>query len=421
MSNSSASPNASLGHTRGVLRSSLGVMRKVLLHRATISVVVVFVIVGLLIVFAWLLARPNGELYFASFPAVAGDTKKNELATDLFERADATVEHAADLYKILPQAVEYPEHAVPIPPSTPPSATGIRQLIHSFVLSTIIEKENTKFSIQFDLLAMLEESYAYFGYQNYYVVVKSLDASDKCKPKAVGDCWEIVAKYWPSLLRPEIFVGTKDELAQDLSVLILRGALRNEGDVWQNAAAAEDPPPFIMAAETPSTMQSLESTATGIQMLKLGLAHPNCQDKSEDGCVDAARKLFEQTPSPVAAFGQALIEIDAALRAARRLEPDLEVESHLHVVPRIGRTGHCRANSCGRQSSSTDQGSSSTCSISVGWRRTFSWWDCLGASLARWPTIGALTGKVASARWGKRMTFRRLCSPMLKPPGSTRR
>jgi hypothetical protein len=182
----------------------------------------------------------------------------------------------------------------------------------------------------------VEESYELFGLHDYFVVIREIEP---CRPAAEEKCWRIVAQYWPSRMRPEVFIGTEDQLARDLAVLVLRGAVQNQGDVWRRTAAAREgaAPPFLMAAATPTSMTALEATARGLQILTLGREHPQCRKKAETKleCILLALAAFqqsdelEQTLNPVAAFGHALIELDAAFTAARNMERELTVESHL--------------------------------------------------------------------------------------------
>ena len=316
----------------GVLRFGAAVLSGIRgLFRGRVILILLLLIVG----FAWFLGKPNGELYLAGLPDVLSKPEKKELASRLFQSADATIEKAASLYGLLPLAVDFVRHDVPIPPPAPPSEGGIKKFLPDFDIDATLEQESSRISLQVNALEMLQATYSVFGYSNFYIVFRSVDQV-ACAPGVQGKCWQIVAQYWPSLMHPERLIGNEDQLAEDLAVLVVRGALRNEGDEWRRHAAPADPPPFIMAAETPSTMLGLEATAKGMQMLKLGKSHPECQGKSEEECIEAARALFqlsidrERTLNPVASFGAALIEIDAAQKAARRLESDVRVESHLN-------------------------------------------------------------------------------------------
>jgi hypothetical protein len=275
-------------------------------------------------------AIPRGELRLASFSSVAEDQAKLELATTLFQRADAALFDAETYHKQLSSAVGDGAYDIAIPPPAAPGATGLKQ----FVEDLSVDGSIGDISGKLNLLAILEKSYEWFGFHDFFMVIRELEPVG-CPDGAQGDCRRVVAQYWPSPMRPDEFVGTKEELGRDLAVLVLRGQVRNKGDEWRRVAAADVAPPFLMAPETPSSMAALEATAKGMEILTLGESHPDCLDQAELACIDLAREAFrlsierENTVHPAAAFGQALIELDAALRAARDLDPALTVESHL--------------------------------------------------------------------------------------------
>ncbi|MER8542574.1 hypothetical protein NKH17_24565 [Mesorhizobium sp. M1334] len=220
--------------------------------------------------------------------------------------------------------------------------SNLDEFIESFFIDTSAKSESITFSLRLNALAIIKRTYDLFGLTDYYIVIHSIDAAP-CADESSAKCLAVVAQYWPSALRPQRLVGTKAELAQNLSVLVLRGALRNAGDEWRSQASPGDTPPFIMAPDIPSTMVGLDAVAKGVQLLQLGPAHEACRDKTDLECIKVAQSFFElsiveeakaaeQTLSPIAAFGQSLIEIDSALRASRKLASELTVEGHLHMA-----------------------------------------------------------------------------------------
>ena len=93
-----------------------------------------------------------------------------------------------------------------------------------------------------------------------------------------------------------------------------------------------------MESATPTKMHELEATSKGILILREGFQNPECDPEAPLACIDAVRGYLgratsirgrEEEYSPVGAYGLAMIEIDAAVRAARRGDPALTVLTHL--------------------------------------------------------------------------------------------
>lgn len=307
---------------------NLAAARSLLLNKWTVSVTV-----GLLFV-AWFAGMPRGELRLASFPSVAQDEEKIVLATTLFQRADAAVADAEKHHRQLSFAIASTNYDIEIPPPAAPKGSDLRTFVSDLSLDTAGNAGGTNFSISYNALAILEKTYQWIGKTDYFVVIRDLQ-SEKCSDSGETSCWRMVAQYWPSLMRPSEFSGTKDQLARDLAVLVMRGAAHNQGVTWRRQAARDEPPPFLLADATPNTMESLESAAKGIEILTIGESHPKCQGRSEAECLGSARAEFDlsmaldESLSPAAAYGLALIELDSALRAARKLAVELEVETFL--------------------------------------------------------------------------------------------
>ena len=276
-----------------------------------------------LFLIAWYAGRPSGELQFFALSSVLADSNKLELATEIFHSSEAAIEDASKYHRLLSRGDA--AYQVPIPRSSGPVNIGIRKIIRRLSVTATFDEENSDVFLDVDVVPLLEQIYEWFGWTDYLLVFKTIEPKE-CLLRSQNKCWRVVVQYWPLFEQPNQFIGTKDSISKDLAVLVLRGALKNVGEGT----------PHLPAAATPKTMAELKTAATGMEILKLGTTHADCLDRGSTSCIDLARSALkasvnhEKRLNPVAAYGLALVELHDALRAAKKLEPDLTIEHHLN-------------------------------------------------------------------------------------------
>lgn len=272
-------------------------------------------------------------------PDISSDSQSAKLARHIFYSAEAQLEEAERHYRTLSFLPEGGDYGAAIPPSSRPTKSGIRNFIEDFTVgvATADAEKPLHVTITFNMLTFLEETYEWLGLNNYYVVFKTL-GPEQCSNHEATQCWNSEVHYWPLSPRPKTLSGSSEKISQDLAVLVLRRALHARDARWRTTAAPNDVSPFLLNAATPSTMDSLRAAARGHSILSRGLLHPVCNELTAAGCIEAARQFLLQAKhasanadaySSVAAFGLALLEMDAALRAAQRSDPALSVVTHL--------------------------------------------------------------------------------------------
>ena len=304
------------------------------------------VIVFLLLILAWIAGRPSGTLVYYLMSDIATDPAKAKLADDIFVDAEIAIEAAEDHYRTLSFLAENRGYGATIPPSRGPNTSGIGDFIEEFTVGVATTDAEKPFlvTITFNVLNLLKESYELFGWIDYYVVFKTLNTVSCSEDEAensedeAAKCWSARVHYWPLFPRPIKLSGTSQEISRDLAVLLLHGALHDRDAEWRKSAASNGVPPFLMKTATPSTMHTLEAASKGFSILSRGMDHPACRRNAPFECVEAARKHLAEAKviskdedkfSAVAAFGLALVEMDAAFRAAHRSDSALTVVSHL--------------------------------------------------------------------------------------------
>ncbi len=298
-----------------------------------------------LLFFAWMSGKPSGTLNIYLMSDVSIDPTKKALANELFNKADAEIENARRYYRILSFVPEGSPNTVTIPKRSGPNQSRFRDFVNEFTLGASTQESTNGFylTVKINLLNILEESYKWWGFTDHFLVFTGI-TSVECSDKQKKDCWNVTAQYSPSNPRTINLVGTKEEISRDLAVFILLGALRVRDDVWQKSSST-DVQPYLKESAVPSKMVELEATAKGIEILKDGMRHSACMDKDSNYCLNRARNALETSIRHsqenenryilVAAYGLAFIEIDAAIRAARRLEPSLTVIKHLQKAERF--------------------------------------------------------------------------------------
>ena len=318
-----------------IYRRILFVCRRILANKWT------YLIIFLLVLFlAWMGGRPSGSLKVYLIPDISNDLTKNNLANKIFNGADAAIDDAKKYYQILSFDPNDNRHTVTIPERSGPNQFEIRDFIEEIRLGAATQEHPNGFSltVKVNVLNILEESYKWFGLIDYFLVFRGI-TSEQCSDVTKEDCWNITVEYWPSTMRTMVLTGTREEISQDLAVVILRGALRVRDDAWRKKAPLEATPPYLMATDIPENMAELEATAKGIEIIRTGESHSECIGKSKMDCLTHAREILNTTIgasqgskpkyTTVGAYGLALVEIDAAVRAARRLEPSQTVLQHL--------------------------------------------------------------------------------------------
>ena len=296
-------------------------------------------IVLLLLILAWIAGRPSGTLDYYLMSDIATDPAKAKLADDIFGDAEIAIEAAEDHYRTLSFLAENRDYGATIPPSRGPNKSGIRDFIEEFTVgvATTDAEKPIHVTITFNVLNLLKKSYELFGWIDYYVVFKTLKTVS-CSKAEAAECWSARVHYWPLFPRPVKLFGTSQEISQDLAVLLLHGALHDRDAEWRKSAASNGVPPFLMKTATPPTMHTLEAASKGFSILSRGMDHPDCRRNVAFECVEAARKHLAEAEvisededkfSAVAAFGLALVEMDAAFRAAQRFDSALTVVRHL--------------------------------------------------------------------------------------------
>jgi hypothetical protein len=290
-------------------------------------------VIVVLFVAAWLAGMPSGALRFAMVDDVGDDAAKADVARAIFERVDAGIEAAVKFHRQVSFIQEDGAYDVDIPAPPPHSSIGIEKYLRSASVEAALKEENTSIELKFDIVALIEKTYEWFGLFDYYLVIRGIEPTS-CLPDQTGGCWKLIAQFRPSNLHADEFVGTEESLARDLAVFVVRGAARNKGDEWR-ATANDRNPSFLTEPAIPVTIGALQQTAEGLDILQLGLAHPRCFQLTPLHCIDLARRALTfgtvqaRTVNPVSAYGRALIELDAGLRAAESLAPELIVEQHL--------------------------------------------------------------------------------------------
>lgn len=276
-------------------------------------------------------------------PDVLEDKEKSPLARDLFHTADARIESAEIHYRTLSFLPEGAQYGAMIPNSAGPEKSGIRDFIEVFTVGVANQdaKAGLHISLTLNMLALLEKTYALFGLVDYFIVFKTIE-EEHCQDQHDTECWNVVVQYWPSTMRTARFSGTREEISSDLAVLVLRGALRVRDDSWRQSASRHDSSPYLMEPDMPATMAELEATAKGISILTKGTVHPSCTNRDPTSCLAVAVDSLstttysedkqDHTYTPVGAYGLAIVNIDSAVRAARRGDSALTVVKYLRYA-----------------------------------------------------------------------------------------
>ena len=322
---------------------------------------IILLVLLILLILAWMVGKPSGTLNIYLMDDVSKDPMKKALANELFSKADAEIEKARRYYRILSFVPEGSPNTVTIPEHSEPNQSSFRDIFNELAIgaSTQEQSNGLYLEIKINLLKFLEPSYKWFGFTDYFLVFSSITSAE-CSDKVNKVCWNVTAQYSPSTLRTIDLVGTKEEISRDLAVFVLLGALRVRDDLWRNSLPTEVPPPFLKESAVPRSMVELAATANGIKILKDGMRHFDCMDKDSNKCLDYARTALDtkfghsQGYTPVAAYGLALVEIDAAIRAARRLEPSLAVIKHLQKAEKFTYTAFSSDFLSARMESSSD-------------------------------------------------------------------
>lgn len=285
------------------------------------------------------MGRPTGTLKPFFLPSVLEDSSNLKLAAELFNKVDTFVEVAERHYKTISFVDQQKSHGAVIPSIGGPERTGIRRYIEDFTVGAANQNDSSiSITLTIDVLEILESSYTFFGMTDYYILFKEI-STEQCAELPNHDCLTVVVQYWPSKLRTATFHGTRDEVAGDIAVLILRGALRTRDSIWRNSAQSDDTPPFLLEPDTPETMSALRSAANGISILMAGSIHQACIDRARSYCLELATdelrkstnitKPNESTYNPVAAYGLALLQIANAVQSASQGDSALTVVYHL--------------------------------------------------------------------------------------------
>ena len=297
------------------------------------------VIAVLAVAIVWWLGRPTGELRLAA--ADGGARLGTELRDDvetIFVRALARIDDARDYHKALSFVEDEADYdrAIRLPRMPEPNRIEIEDLFEGKV-SAEGEASGLSYSLAFKLNAILKKLYDVFGYRDYYVVIRDA-AETACDDAEQSGCLRVVVQYYPSALPPSELRGPPDTLTSDIAALVMRGAVHAHDRAWaiETQADPDAVPPYMPALNTPETMEALRSAAFGLQVLREGTAHEACGGEGE--CLALAASAFahsldeDSQRNAAAALGAALIEFDAALDAARSLQPVLRVEQHLRAA-----------------------------------------------------------------------------------------
>lgn len=310
---------------------------------ALILVGVVIAVTGL----AWWLAAPRGELRLALESSIQADPDEASVAAKLFQLADSEVDNAQGYHERLSFAPDTGQGAlVPMPPTESPGGHTLQKIVTSFLIETSLDQETGRIAVSIDGVALLEALYGAVGRTDYFLSIVNIEDAD-CVNPGVGPCYKVFARFHPSDERTQVFEGSVDEIARDLSVLVVTGVVRRAGDVWRlDPANGAQPYPYLLAASLPPRMSALEDTAKGIEILQDGTGHPACQSFTAEDCLISARTLLERavdekrggvSDNPVAAFGLSLIATQEGLDAAAAFKADRFVEAKLQQAERLMR------------------------------------------------------------------------------------
>ncbi len=297
----------------------------------------------LLVGFVWFLAMPRGELRLVLDPAIQSDETKARLAFSVFQRAETDVGEAEKHHGTL-SFRRAARVQVAVPPTASPGGNRLADFITDFVVKTSVDSESGQIALSLNGIAVLEALYGTFGIHDYFLVVTDMGEIE-CLEGKDPPCLRIIAKFSPSSLRPEEFKGTLEELGQDLAVMIVRGAVSRAGNEWRQINREKDvSPPFLLAASTPENMSSLEATAVGMAILKMGESHPKCtavakreecRKRAEEAFLDAiASRLNDNVSNSPAALGLALIELDKSFSGSQSHQHAEKIETSLKKAHR---------------------------------------------------------------------------------------
>ena len=155
-------------------------------------------------------------------------------------------------------------------------------------------------------------------------------------------CWQLRARFLPRLLTSptidsKVFYGTKEELAKDLAVFVMRGLVKEEQTKQDALTSTEQPgaPTFLSAESIPASMTRLRLLHDGFSDLL------ECTDLT---CLSVVSRMFQDfnghnpghdgrsdvAPNPIASLGLALVSLQRASASIASGHPaypgDLELQ-----------------------------------------------------------------------------------------------
>ncbi len=318
------------------------VPRKDFFYRASrllFSVAGIFVVVLAITLF---IARPTGDTRFS----VLADNPPDWLTVSLFPNAEASIGSAFDAHADLSSQIAGRAIA-PLPKSRiTDEPSEFRAIVESLGLELEIEDETGRVVSKLNLVEFFETLYEALGYTDYFITVTSIEPTDCVDTTSDEPCYRMNVRYQPPLISAETIVGKKGTLADNLAVYVMRGIVKKHGDAWraENASNKAAVPPFLLAASIPNSMDRLTAVSEGLKIVSGGCGETSTMPLA---CVEQARERLKKarttlgeagqggalvlTPPP-AAFGLAVLELDAAIHLARHGSAPVDIEKRLGAM-----------------------------------------------------------------------------------------
>ena len=298
------------------------------------------VIAAVVLVVTLFIARPTGATRFeASNEGLPADVLEG-----IFSDAEARTRSAFDAHSTLSRQIAGDAvEPLPLPQYTDRPST-FRSIVESLGVTVDYDDATGNFKGAFNLVAFFEALYGALGLTDYFVTVTLLEETP-CQEEAEADeCWRMNVRYTPPLVLGETLQGTREELASDLAVYVMRGIAGREGKIWRERTKADGDavPPFLLYSSTPNTLARLKAASEGLSILGSGCTgQPLSGDRR--ACLSAARDMLQvartggpsadnsgSTPStPPAALGLALLALHDAVLDGKAGRPALDIERRL--------------------------------------------------------------------------------------------